>query len=118
MNEDKKLVKVSESFFKKFLEKIRNFFTKNNKDEVKTTNFDKLNLDNNHEKEEKNKKNEFLNNIKVQEDMGIISLKIKLENNEIKAIDLTDEQIDKLQKIYDKEILEKQNKINRLKRNT
>lgn len=117
MDEDKKLVKANESIFKKVLDKIRNFFTKNNKDEIQTTNIDKLNLSNNYDKEEENKKNEFLNNIKVQEDMGIISLKIKLENNEIKAIDLTDEQIDKLQKIYDKEILEKQNKINRMKRN-
>lgn len=117
MDEDKKLVKANESIFKKVLDKIRNFFTKNNKNEIQTTNIDKLNLSNNYDKEEENKKNEFLNNIKVQEDMGIISLKIKLENNEIKAIDLTDEQIDKLQKIYDKEILEKQNKINRMKRN-
>lgn len=117
MDEDKKLVKANESIFKKVLDKIRNFFTKNNKDEIQTTNIDKLNLSNNYDKEEENKKNVFLNNIKVQEDMGIISLKIKLENNEIKAIDLTDEQIDKLQKIYDKEILEKQNKINRMKRN-
>ena len=117
MDEDKKLVKANESIFKKVLDKIRNFFTKNNKDEIQTTNIDKLNLSNNYDKEEENKKNEFLNNIKIQEDMGIISLKIKLENNEIKAIDLTDEQIDKLQKIYDKEILEKQNKINRMKRN-
>ena len=117
MDEDKKLVKANESIFKKVLDKIRNFFTKNNKYEIQTTNIDKLNLSNNYDKEEENKKNVFLNNIKVQEDMGIISLKIKLENNEIKAIDLTDEQIDKLQKIYDKEILEKQNKINRMKRN-
>ena len=116
MDEDKKLVKANESIFKKVLDKIRNFFTKNNKYEIQTTNIDKLNLSNNYDKEEENKKNEFLNNIKVQEDMGIISLKIKLENNEIKAIDLTDEQIDKLQKIYDKEILEKQNKINRMKK--
>ena len=57
-----------------------------------------------------------MNSIKVQEDSGLIYLKMKLENNEIRAIDLTDEQIDKLQKIYDKEILEKQNKLNKLKK--
>lgn len=38
-------------------------------------------------------------------------LKIKLDNGEIKAIDLTDEQIDKLQEIYDKEIEKKENEI-------
>ena len=117
MEKDKKLVKVNQSILKKILNKIKNFFVKNNKNEAEPTNFDNLNLEKNYYKEEKDKKNKFLNDIKVQEDMGIISLKIKLENNEIKAIDLTDEQIDKLQKIYDKEILEKQNKINRLKRN-
>ncbi len=62
-----------------------------------------------------NEKQKFLNSIKVQGDSEIIYLKMKLENNEIKATDLTDEQIAKLQKIYDREILEKQNKINRLK---
>lgn len=62
-----------------------------------------------------NEKEKFLNSIKVQENSEIIYLKMKLENNEIKATDLTDEQIAKLQKIYGREILEKQNKINRLK---
>lgn len=117
MSEDKKLVKVKESFFKRLLDKIRNFFTKNDKDEIQVTDINNINSVNNYDKEGKNKKNEFLNNIKIQEDMGIIALKIQLENNEIKAIDLTDEQIEKLQKIYDEEILEKKNKINRLKRN-
>ena len=45
----------------------------------------------------------------------MVCLKIKLENGEVKAIDLTDEQIDELQKIYDKEIEEKKNKIKKLK---
>lgn len=62
-----------------------------------------------------NKRNEFFNSIKVQDDSAIIYLKIKLENNEIRAIDLTDGQIDQLQKVYNKEIFEKQNKIKRLK---
>lgn len=37
-----------------------------------------------------NKRNEFFNSIKVQDDSGMIYLKIKLENNEIRAIDLAD----------------------------
>ena len=62
-----------------------------------------------------NKKNEFLNRIKVQVDSRSIYLKNKLDRGEIKAIDLTDEQIDELQKMYDKEITEKKRKIKRLK---
>ena len=61
-------------------------------------------------------KNDFINNLKIEEDSsGIFYLKMKLENHEIRAIDLTNEQIDKLQEIFDKEILEKKNKIKRLK---
>ena len=70
---------------------------------------------NNYNSETINKKKDFLNSIKIEENSEILYLKIKLENGEVKAIDLTDEQIDKLQEIYDKEIIEKQNKINKLK---
>ena len=60
-------------------------------------------------------KQNFLNSIQSYTNDEIIILKIKLDNGEFKAIDLTDEQIDLLQPIYDKEILEKQEKLNKLK---
>lgn len=62
-----------------------------------------------------NRKRDFLDSIRVEGDSEMVYLKIKLENGEIKAIDLTDEQIDELQEIYDKEIEEKKNKIKKLK---
>ena len=61
-------------------------------------------------------KSDFINSLKDEEDsFSIIYLKMKLENHEIKAIDLTDEQIDKLQEIYNREIHEKKENIKRLK---
>ena len=60
-------------------------------------------------------KKDFLGNIKITIDTEIYSLKLKLESGEVKAIELTDEQIEKLQKIYDEEILQKQRKLNKLK---
>ena len=62
-----------------------------------------------------NLQDKFQESLKVNIDFEIFALKIKLENNEIKVTDLTEEQMDKLQKIYDKEIIEKRNKIKRLK---
>ncbi len=61
-------------------------------------------------------KDDFLNSLKVNVDLEIQTLKLKLDNGIINAIDLTDEQIDKLQEIYDKEIAEKKLKIQNLKR--
>ena len=92
-----------EKFLKGILSKIKNSNINRNEEKDVAC---KENLNNNIKS-----KKDFLNSIKVQEDSEIIYLKMKLENNEIRAIDLTDEQIAKLQKIYDKEILEKQNKI-------
>lgn len=115
MNKNKNLITIKDNFFTKLIKKLKNIFTLNNRkkaenDIVKTTP-----LNNNYESIDTSKKKDFINNIKVEKDLSIINLKLKLENNEIKAIDLTDDQIDELQKIYDKEIIEKQNKINRLK---
>lgn len=112
MNENKGLIKTKESFFAKFIEKIKNIFAKNNSrvNEEKQPN-DMHNV----QTKTNNTKSEFLNSIKIQENSGIIYLKMKLENNEIKAIDLTEQQINQLQEIYDEEILKKKNKINKLK---
>lgn len=49
--------------------------------------------------ESTNQKQNFLNTIKSHTNDEIIILKIKLDNGEFKAIDLTDEQIDLLQPI-------------------
>lgn len=72
--------------------------------------------DNLQEKIESNdNKKDFLSNIKITIDTEIYSLKLKLESGEVKAIELTDEQIEKLQKVYDEEILQKRRRLNELK---
>lgn len=112
MNDNKSLIMIKENFFTRIINTIKKFFRRNKgKNIIENTMIEEKIIDDLRD----NRKNEFFNSIKVQNDLGIIYLKIKLENNEIRAIDLTDEQIDQLQKIYDKEILEKQNKIKRLK---
>ena len=112
MNDNKSLIVIKENFFTRIINKIKKIFRRNKgKNIIENTMIEEKVMNDLRD----NKKNEFFNSIKVQSDSGIIYLKIKLENNEIRAIDLTDEQIDQLQKIYDKEILEKQNKIKRLK---
>ena len=113
MNDNKNLMEVKEGFFSKIFNKIKNLFKKEEIAE-KMQIQEEANT-NNYQSETMNKKRDFLNNIKIEEDPEIVYLKIKLENGEVKAIDLTDEQIDKLQKIYDKEIEEKKNKIAKLK---
>ena len=57
----------------------------------------------------------FKSNIKVSVNPQIIVLKSKLEKGEIQALDLTDSQIDELQKIYDEEIRVKQHILSKLK---
>ena len=110
MDNNKCLITTKENFFKKILRNLKNLFKKekNGEDTKKV-------YENNYEFDIMNRKREFLDSVKIEENSEIVYLKIKLENGEIRAIDLTDEQIDELQKIYDKEIEEKKNKINRLK---
>ncbi len=109
MKNNKSLMVKNESLFKKFLNKL--FKKEKFCEDVEKQEF-KKNSDMN-ETTRGNK--EFLNSIKIEENSEIIYLKIKLQNGEVKAIDLTDEQIDQLQKIYDKEIEEKKNKVIKLK---
>lgn len=113
MYNNEKLMVIKENFFKKLLNKIKKLFKKEkNIEKIKTQ---ETNDTTKHKEETDNKKKNFLDSIKVEDNSEILYLKIQLENGEVRAIDLTDEQIDKLQKIYDKEIEEKKNKINRLK---
>lgn len=105
--EDNRLIIANENIFQKIIKKIKKIFKKNKYNDVNSTYM------NGSIKKEDNEtlKNNFLNRIKAEEDNSLIYLKLKLENNEIKAIDLTDEQIDALQKIYDDEIKQKREKL-------
>lgn len=113
MDNNKSLIPSKKNFFKKFLNKIKSFFE--NKKLVKNVEMQEKVEANEYKVERVDRKRDFLDSIKVEENSEIYYLKIKLESGEVKAIDLTDEQIDELQKIYDKEIEEKKNKINKLK---
>ena len=102
------MIVEKESFFKKVINKIKTFF--------KFESENVIDLKDDEEISEKNTKNNFSESLKVEVDTQIYALKVKLENGEIKAIDLTDEQIDRLQEIYDKEIKEKKLKLEKLKK--
>ena len=114
MGNEKSLIVVKKSFLKKFLNKIKSLFRK--EEIIGDIKFQEEADTNNYKSETMSRKREFFDSIKVEENSEIFYLKIKLENGEVKAIDLTDEQIDELQKIYDKEIQEKKNKIKKLKK--
>ena len=94
------------SFFRKLNNKMKNFF----KVEPEISN------EQVQEKSVKTTQNTFLDELKVQVDTEILTLKLKLDRGEIRAIDLTNEQIDKLQKIYDDEIKRKKLKLEKLKK--
>lgn len=102
MDKGKDLFVVKESFLSKLVKKIKNFFRK-----------EKLEKEIDISKQRKKEiKEQFKNSIKTQSYNEILALKIKLEKGEIRAIDLTNEQIDELQSIYDKEIQEKRIRLN------
>ena len=106
MDNNSMMVK-EENFFKKIVNKIKNIFSKNEELE------ESQEKNNNNEF---NKKKSFFNKLKVDVDPEIYELKLKLDRGEAKAIELTDEQIDKLQEIYNREIEEKMKKLNKLKK--
>lgn len=109
MKDNTALIVKKENIFQKIINKIKNRLYKNkekvNKEQIIIP------------KSIEESKKEFINNIKVTIDTEINMLKIKLDNGEIKAIDLTDEQIEKLQRIYDEEIENKKNKIQKMIKN-
>ena len=108
MNKNNSLEIKKEGFLSKIINKIKLLFGSKENDNL-------ISIVKENSKPEINLKERFAESLKVNVDLETLSLKMKLENNEIKAIDLTDEQIDKLQAIYDKEIQEKKNKLARLK---
>lgn len=109
MKDNTALIVKKENIFQKIINKIKNRLYKNkekiNKEQIIIP------------KSIEELKKEFINNIKVTIDTKINTLKIKLDNGEIKAIDLTDEQIEKLQRIYDEEIEDKKNKLQKMIKN-
>lgn len=112
MKENNSLIIKKESWIKNIINKIKKVFFKNEKKDILTEKTRNIIID---EKSEYYRKESFFKNIKVEIDTSIYALKIKLDNGEIKAIDLTDEQINKLQQLYDKEINEKKQRIKVLK---
>lgn len=57
------------------------------------------------------KKNEFKESIRVESKDGILSLQRKLEDEQIKISDLTDEELDKMIGLYKDQIIIKEDKI-------
>lgn len=112
MKENNSLIIKKESWIKNIINKIKKVFFKNEKKDILTEKTRNITID---EKSEHYRKETFFKNIKAEIDTSIYALKIKLDNGEIKAIDLTDEQINKLQQLYDKEINEKKQRIKVLK---
>lgn len=111
---DKFLVTKKESFFKKVLKKLKYMFFKNKNESnliEKENNFLELDME-----KKSTSRGQFRNNLKADIDFEVQTLKVKLDNGEIEAIDLTDEQIDKLQKIYDREVAEKKLRLQRLRK--
>ena len=107
MDKGKDLIVVKESFFSKIVKKIKNIFRKEKIEEYEAKCDLSVDLKN-------EKKQQFKDSIKAQDNSEILVLKRKLENGEINAIDLTDEQIDELQNIFDREIIEKKNRLKKV----
>ena len=112
MEDKKNMIVYKESLFIRIVNKLKRIFGINKEIENIP---EKIVPTNDYKERVERQKSNFINNLRVEEDSsGIIYLKMKLQNHEIRAIDLTDEQIDKLQKIYDNEIREKKEKIRQL----
>lgn len=67
-------------------------------------------IEENNKTEDMNK-SVFVDSIKVKSKDTILSLQRKLENKEIEISSLTDQELDEMIKIYEKQIEERQNKI-------
>ena len=112
MKENNSLIIKKESWIKNIINKIKKIFFKNGKNDMVVEKTISITAN---EKYKDDRKEKFFKNLRIEIDTDIYALKIKLDNGEVKAIDLTDEQIDKLQQLYDKEINEKKQKIKILK---
>ena len=106
--QEKSLVQVNENIFYKIKRFFKNLFNKNN--DI---------IDNYTVVENENKKNSFMESIKNIEDEETLILKLqkKYRSGEIKEEDLTEEQVNSLCALYDKQIenLRKSNEIRKQK---
>ena len=117
MNEnthEKSLISVNEnSIFYKIKKFFRNLFHKAKYDENSTT------IENNINVSIENKKSEFIESIKNIEDeeTKLLNLQIQYRNGEVREDELTEEQINSLNALYDKQIakLKKSNSIRKQK---
>ncbi len=107
MQSNNSLIPKKEGFLFKIISKIKRIFNRNH---YKKEHSLEENIKND------DVKRQFITNLKIAIDNEIYSLKFKLESGEVKAVELTDEQIDKLQEIYNAEILQKQRKLDELKK--
>lgn len=63
----------------------------------------------------KNVRQEFMESIKTEVNDELLNLQNKLKNKEIQISELTEEQKDKLIEIYNKQIQEKKQKLEKIK---
>ena len=106
-NEEKEIVKVNENgifykikmFFMNILKKKEENITA--KEEVKT-------VETNVSEESKNQQSDFMKNVKTIEDdeTRLLKLQQQYRNGEIKEEDMTEEQVQKLCDLYDRQISE------------
>lgn len=106
MKDSSSLIVRKQGILGKLISKFKNLFHNEIKEEVPIREASKY----------MGRKEKFMKDIKISIDTEISVLKIKLESGEIRAIELTDEQIEQLQKIYDEEILQKRKKLEKLKK--
>ena len=106
MKESNSLIVMKQGLLEKIINKFRSLFHKKIIEEVPIREKSK----------DMERKEKFMRSIKISIDTEISLLKLKLESGEIRAIELTDVQIEKLQKIYDEEILQKRKKLEKLKK--
>ena len=112
--QEKSLVQVNENIFYKIKRFFKNLFNKNN-DIIDNYTV----VENESTIENENKKNSFMESIKNIEDEETLILKLqkKYRSGEIKEEDLTEEQVNSLCALYDKQIenLRKSNEIRKQK---
>lgn len=68
--------------------------------------------------EKEDKRSDFKKSIQVESNDRILALKRKLEEQQIKTEDLTEEELDKMIEIYKEQVKQKENKIKKYKEKT
>lgn len=96
---------VSQSKNLKISEKIITFFKKGKNEKTVLKNDGTLEIS----------KNNFSENIKAKNNDRIISLQLKLKENQIKIEDLTDEELNQMIELYEKNISDKKKRLKQLR---